>query len=72
MTKLTGREAGKLFHIARYPKSAHSQKLAEILDGEAREIALILTGKKLNMNPERYSERQEIAEEFRRRVGKKR
>lgn len=70
MTKLTGREAGKLFYIARYPNNHHSQKLLGTLDGEALEIALILTGKKLNMNSEKYSERQEVVDEFRRRVGK--
>jgi len=60
----TGSEANKLLYIARFPNNPHSRKLLSALDGEAREVALIITGKKPNNNPERRSERQKIADAF--------
>jgi hypothetical protein len=37
--KITGAEANKLLHIARFPQSKHSRDLAEALDGDAKEVA---------------------------------
>lgn len=66
MIKLTGSEFKKLWYIGRYPSTRHSQKLTTSLDGEAKEIALILIGKKKKNNPERDPHREQVAKQFRR------